>query len=117
MVKIKDTFYITYTAYDGINAVGALATSKDLINFKKQGIITPQVKYRECEMYISSDSGSQLNSRYHYFYKFFEKIGFVDDHNRMLRDKDVVLFPRKINKQFVMLHRIWPGIQIVKFND
>jgi predicted GH43/DUF377 family glycosyl hydrolase len=27
----------------------------------------------------------------------------------------VVLFPRKINGKFVLLHRIWPGIQIVQF--
>ena len=35
IVKIEDTYYITYTAYDGVNALGALATSKDLINFEK----------------------------------------------------------------------------------
>jgi predicted GH43/DUF377 family glycosyl hydrolase len=28
----------------------------------------------------------------------------------------VVLFPRKIKGKFVMLHRIWPGIQIVFFD-
>jgi predicted GH43/DUF377 family glycosyl hydrolase len=33
--KIEDTYYITYTAFDGINAMGALtATSKDLIHFE-----------------------------------------------------------------------------------
>ena len=35
----------------------------------------------------------------------------------MLRDKDVVLFPRKVNGKFVLLHRIWPGIQIVQFEN
>jgi hypothetical protein len=43
------------------------------------------------------------------------EIGLVGDETRLLRDKDVVLFQE--NKgQFVLLHRIWPGIQIVKFD-
>jgi predicted GH43/DUF377 family glycosyl hydrolase len=32
-VKIEETYYVTYTA-DGINVMGALATSKDLIHFE-----------------------------------------------------------------------------------
>jgi predicted GH43/DUF377 family glycosyl hydrolase len=44
-------------------------------------------------------------------------MGLIDDKLRLLRDKDVVLFPRKINGKFVMLHRIWPGIQIVYFEQ
>jgi predicted GH43/DUF377 family glycosyl hydrolase len=34
VVKIEETYYVTYTAYDGINVMGALATSKDLIHFE-----------------------------------------------------------------------------------
>ena len=52
IVKIEDTYYVTYTAYDGINAMGALATSKDLIHFEKQGLITPHVNYQEYENYV-----------------------------------------------------------------
>jgi predicted GH43/DUF377 family glycosyl hydrolase len=33
VVKIEETYYVTYTAYD-INVMGALATSKDLIHFE-----------------------------------------------------------------------------------
>lgn len=33
IVQIEGTFYLTYTAYDGTNALGALATSTDLINW------------------------------------------------------------------------------------
>ena len=47
IVKIEDTYYLTYTAYDGINAMGALATSKDLIHFEKHGIITPKINYQK----------------------------------------------------------------------
>ena len=45
IVKIDDLYYMTYTGYDGTNARGALATSKDLMHFKKQGIIVPPITY------------------------------------------------------------------------
>ena len=117
IVKIDDTFYVTYTAFDGINAMGALASSKDLIHFKKHGIITPQVNYQDYENYVTCCDGMKLNPKYHQFYNLFAEIGLVADEFRLLRDKDVLLFPRKINGKFVMLHRIWPGIQIVQFED
>jgi predicted GH43/DUF377 family glycosyl hydrolase len=117
IVKIEDTYYVTYTAFDGINAMGALASSKDLVHFKKHGIITPQVNYQNYENYVTTGGGKNLNPKYHQFYNLFAEIGLVEDEFRMLRDKDVLLFPRKINGKFVMLHRIWPGIQIVQFND
>ncbi|MDI1303349.1 MAG: pesticidal protein Cry7Aa [bacterium] len=117
IVKIEDTYYITYTAYDGINAMGALATSKDLIHFEKQGIITPPVNYQQYESHVNFCNASKLNPKYHEYYNLFSQIGLKSDETRLLRDKDVVLFPRKINGQFVLLHRIWPGIQIVKFDN
>ncbi|MFE3848761.1 pesticidal protein Cry7Aa [Flavobacterium sp. LB3P45] len=117
IVKIEDTYYITYTAYDGINAMGALATSKDLIHFEKHGIITPQVNYEEYESHVNFCNATKLNPKYHEYYNLFAQIGLKGDETRLLRDKDVVLFPRKINGQFVLLHRIWPGIQIVKFDN
>jgi predicted GH43/DUF377 family glycosyl hydrolase len=107
---------MTYTAYDGVNAMGALATSKDLINFEKHGIITPKVTYEEYESAMIC-CGSKLNPKYHHYYNLFAQIGLVADEFRFLRDKDVVLFPRKINGKFAMLHRIWPGIQVVYFDD
>jgi len=116
IVKIEEIYYITYTVYDGVNTLGALAISKDLIHFEKKGIITPQVNYQQYESHVNVCNPSILNPKYHQYYNLFSQIGLVDDETRLLRDKDVVLFPRKINGQFVLLHRIWPGIQIVKFN-
>lgn len=116
VVKIEDTYYITYTAYDGVNAMGALATSKDLIHFEKHGIITPTVNYEKYESHVNKCNISELNPKYHQYYNLFAQIGLIGDETRLLRDKDVLLFPRKINGQFVLLHRIWPGIQIVKFD-
>jgi predicted GH43/DUF377 family glycosyl hydrolase len=47
IVKIDDLFYITYTSYDGINALGTLKTSKDLKSWKNEGIIVPKISYEE----------------------------------------------------------------------
>ncbi|TDD97034.1 glycoside hydrolase family 130 protein [Flavobacterium cellulosilyticum] len=116
IVKIEDVYYLTYTAYDSINITGAFATSKDLIHFEKHGIITPEVNYQEYESHVNRSNPAKLNPKYHQYYNLFSQIGIAGDKNRLLRDKDVVLFPRKINGQFVLLHRIWPGIQIVKFD-
>jgi len=50
ITKIGDTFYLTYTAFDGLfpekneNIYTALATSKDLIHWKKHGIILKNIK-------------------------------------------------------------------------
>ncbi len=114
IVKIEDTYYITYTAYDGSNAMGALATSKDLVTFEKHGIITPKINYENYERYALCN-GYKLNPKYHHYYRLHKEMGLINDDLRLLRDKDVVLFPRKIKGKFVMLHRIWPGIQIVFF--
>jgi hypothetical protein len=61
VVKIEETYYVTYTAYDGINVMGALATSKDLIHFEKHGIITPPVNYQEYESHVNRCNDSKLN--------------------------------------------------------
>lgn len=115
IIKIDDTYYVTYTAFDGVNAMGALATSKDLKKFEKHGIITPKVNYQEYENYLTCCGGLNLNPKYHHYFNLFSEIGLVSDDKRLLRDKDVLLFPRKINGNYVLLHRIWPGIQIVYF--
>lgn len=47
IVEIEGIYYLTYTAYNGMNALGALATSTDLVTWKKKGIIVPQITYAE----------------------------------------------------------------------
>jgi predicted GH43/DUF377 family glycosyl hydrolase len=42
IVKVNDTYYMTYTAFDGSTARLAIASSKDLINWKKHGIVFPE---------------------------------------------------------------------------
>jgi predicted GH43/DUF377 family glycosyl hydrolase len=115
IVKIEDVFYITYAAYDGINSMGALAISKDLIHFEKQGTITPPINYAEYEKLILK-CGNRLNPKYHNNYNFYKELGLAEEPFREILDKDIVFFPKKIKGKFAMLHSIWPGIQIVYFD-
>jgi predicted GH43/DUF377 family glycosyl hydrolase len=113
---IDGTYLLTYTAYDGTNALGALATSKDLKTFDKKGIITSQMTYKEFESCIKHCEG--VNEKYLRFMKLFSRHGGIDrPHNHLIWDKDVAFFPKKINGKFAFLHRIYPDIQIAFFNE
>jgi predicted GH43/DUF377 family glycosyl hydrolase len=116
IVNIDDTFFMTYTAYDGKNAMGALTVSRDLKTFESKGLITPLMTYKEFQLCIESCKG--LNIKYLRFARLFHKrSGAESVFNMNLWDKDVVLFPRKLNGKFAMLHRIYPDIQIAYFSD
>ena len=117
IVKIEDTYYITYPAHDGINTLGALATSKDLVHLQKHGIITPQLNHREYKDCVTNPKNTKLNPKYLFYYNLFSEIDALADVPRILNDKDFVLFPKKINGRFAMLHSLWPGIQVVYFDD
>ncbi len=110
IVKIDDQYYMTYTAYDGTNARGALTTSKDLIHFKKHGIIVPPITYANF-VYLLESAG-KVNENYYLNQKFYHQEADIEK-KMLLWDKNVMFFPRKINGNFVFLHRIRPGIQIV----
>ena len=115
IVKIDNIYYITYMVYDGINKMGALATSKDMIHFEKKGVISPKINYHDFESQINFSS-QHINPKYHYFYNLFKEIGMENDPLRFIRIRALVLFPRKINGKFAMLFSIYPGIQIVYFD-
>jgi predicted GH43/DUF377 family glycosyl hydrolase len=114
IVKIDDLFYMTYTAYDGTNARGALATSKDLRHFTKKGIIVPPITY--AQFVFLAESAGKVNRNYYRNHKFYYQKA-DPERKIMLWDKNVIFFPRKINGNFVFLHRIRPGIQIVSVNN
>lgn len=110
IVKIDDLYYLTYTAYDGVNALGALALSSDLIHFKKQGIIVPQLTYLEFnDLLDSKESPSPDYIRYNEHIQQLEVFG----KEQLVWDKNVIFFPRRINGKLHFLHRIKPDIQIV----
>jgi len=114
IVKIDDLYYMTYTAYDGTSARGALATSKDLRHFTKQGIIVPPITY--AEFVFLAETAGKVNERYYRNHKFYYQESDPEK-KIMLWDKNVVFFPRRINGKLVFLHRIRPGIQIVSVNS
>ena len=113
ITRIDDLYYLSYTGYDGVNARGALAVSTDLVNFKKQGIIVPEITCAEF-VYIAEAAG-RINEDYYRNPKF----NYHSDPSRkvILWDKNVVFFPRRINGNLVFMHRIRPGIQIVSVKD
>lgn len=110
IVCIDGTYYMTYTAYDGINARGALATSTDLVNFSKKGILVPPITYSR--FVDIAEKESNIHIKYYRNHKFYYQEADPDK-KMMLWDKNLIFFPRKINGNFVFLHRIRPGIQIV----
>lgn len=105
------TYYLFYTAYDGQNALIAYATSKNLINFNKHGLISPNISYDEAEDMFRR---SQVRERYRLFEMLYkEKKG----KNVLLFEKDALLFPQKFKGKFALIHRILPGIQLIYFKD
>ncbi len=110
IVQIDQVYYLTYTAYDGTNAQGALATSTDLKHFEKHGVIVPPLTYAHF-VYLAEASG-KVNERYYRNHNFYYKHADPDK-KLLLWDKNVIFFPRRINGLLVFLHRIRPGIQIV----
>lgn len=110
IVAIEGTYYLTYTAYDGENALGALATSTDLVHWQKFGIIVPQITYEEFKHF--TETKGTIHEKYKRFNEY-QKSHDKQDRTSFLWDKNLIFFPRKINNKFCFLHRIKPDIQIV----
>ena len=114
IVKIEGLYYLTYTAFDGINALGALATSTDLKHWDKFGIIVPQITYNDfkrlaCYKYTLNEKYARYNDR--------NTLVTTPDKKVLLWDKNVIFFPRRINNKLYFLHRIKPDIQIASVNN
>lgn len=114
VVKIDGVYYITYTSYNGRNALGTLATSTDLKKWENNRIIVPQISYGEFNQ--MAHFNHYLTEKYQYFYMRHKPESELEK-SMLLWDKNVVFFPRKINGKFVFFHRILPEIQIVKVKN
>ena len=114
LVKIDDLYYLTYTSYDGINALGSLAVSEDLHHFEKKGLLVPKITYDE----FSRLAGSKgvINEKY---LRYNDKGPLQEEQGkkRYIWDKNVIFFPRRIHGKLTFLHRIRPDIQIVAVDD
>ncbi|TVR17641.1 MAG: glycosidase [Balneolaceae bacterium] len=60
IAKIDDTFWLTYTAYDGETARQALASSKDLFEWERHGLIFPQLGWTKAGAIVPK----QINGKY-----------------------------------------------------
>lgn len=114
ITKIDELYYLTYTAYDGINALGALATSKDLKIWEKHGIISPQMTFHEF-IHLAS-SRKAINDKYLRYNEPWHSLE-KSDPNILMWDKNLIFFPRRINGKLYFLHRIKPDIQVVAVNE
>lgn len=114
IVKIDDLFYLSYTAYDGNNALGALALSKDLKHFDKAGLIVPKMTYH-C-FYHLTNTKNDVNKKY-LRYNDNQRFRNKADKDIYLWDKNVIFFPRRINGKLCFMHRIKPDIQLVMVNE
>ncbi len=110
--KIDGLFYLTYTAYDGINALGAYATAATLPHFEKKGILTPQITYEDFRSL--AESKSLINEKY---LRYQCHPPCSAEQKALVWDKNVVFFPRRIKGKLSFLHRIKPDIQLVAVDD
>ncbi len=115
IVKIENEFYLTYTAYDGLNALGSLATSIDLETFNRVGVIVPKMSFEEFNHMAGAKMS--LNEKYSRFNMHMGMRNSEITEKIYLWDKNVIFFPRKIGNQFWFIHRIKPDIQIVAINE
>lgn len=60
IAKINDTFWLTYTAYDGETARQALASSKDLFEWERHGLIFPELGWTKAGAIVPK----KINGRY-----------------------------------------------------
>lgn len=118
ITKIDGIYYLTYSAFDGINVFGAYATSKDLQHFERQGILTPKFNFEEYASLIRQNI-NKISDKHLLFYDLFERhhLSNIMKTDVYVWDKNLVFFPRKINGKFVFLHRLFPTIQIVFYEN
>ena len=92
IVKIDDTFYLTYTAYDGKTARLSLASSKDLYNWERHGILFPNLEWSKSGAIVPR----KINGRYWmYFGDTNIWAAWSEDLVHWTRIKEPVMKPRK----------------------
>lgn len=112
IVKINDTYYLTYTVFDGKTALVGYASSTKLPNFNKCGLLFPEILFREAKnIFARTTTGRE-------FLKFHKK--YLSEHllpNNPMWMKNIVFFPKKINGKYALIYRVLPGMQISYFDD
>lgn len=70
LVNVGDTYYLTYTGYNKKDAQLCIATSKDLINWERRGVIMPAYKGRWNVGWTKAGAilGEKVNGKYWMYY-------------------------------------------------
>jgi predicted GH43/DUF377 family glycosyl hydrolase len=113
VIQIGDTYYMTYTAYDGKNARMCLATSKDLFNWEKHGIVFPGWEGDQAREWSKAGAilPEKINGKYvMYFGDSCIWIAYSDDAIHWEPVKEPVLRPRENPDDFDSL-LVEPGPQ------
>jgi len=113
IVKIGNTYYMTYMAYDNKNVSTAYAVSRDLKKFTKKGEISSYLSYAKIKKFFMN-----LDMPEEYFnFDLYNKSEKDTADTVYVWGKDAVLFPKKINGKFAMLHRVLPNIHVAYFKN
>ncbi|MBW2981551.1 pesticidal protein Cry7Aa [Candidatus Woesearchaeota archaeon] len=113
VVKIDGTYYMTYMAYDNKNVSTAYAVSKDLKTWSKKGEISSFLSYAAIKkMFMKLDMPDG-----YFNFDIYNKSEKDTADTVYVWGKDAVLFPKKINGKFAMLHRVLPNIHLIYFKD
>ena len=108
IVKIENLYYLSYTAFDGVNALGALALSSNLHDFYRWGLIVPLILKTE-SLYNKIPATTCKHS--------YTKQLAIDPNTEFVWDKNIVFFPRRIAGKLYFLHRIKPCILVASANE
>lgn len=105
LVKIDEVYYLSFTSYDGVNAVGFVSTSVDLKHFDRHGVVVPQLSYEEFKR-LAECSGP-LNVKYE---RFHVHNNILNNPNKklLLWDKNVIFFLVKLMVGFISFIELGP---------
>lgn len=102
IVKIDGTYFFSYTAFDGKNALGALMTGSQLTHLQRHGIIVPLIP-------VHSFPTEKRSAN------FIHKESIPKSY--FIWDKNLVFFPKRIQGYLCFFHRIKPHISMVRVKE
>jgi predicted GH43/DUF377 family glycosyl hydrolase len=113
MVKIDDLYYLSFTSYDGKNALGSVYTSSNRLDWIDAGIVVPQITYSIFKQYTNRTPS--INEKYKRYNLGSKEL--KNSASKKIWDKNVIFFPRRINGKIYFFHRIKPDIQLVSIES
>ncbi len=106
IVRFEDKYYLFYTAYDGYNATMAMAVGDTPLSFGEASRIGPLYTNEEAMKLVSGKPDLQV----------YLDIWAKDPKDQLLWEKDMMIFPRRINGKIACVHRLRPDMQIAYFD-